>query len=76
MATIFSKRAKASKYGTSEETTSLLSVDVAPLGVPPEEKRFWWQRRKPYDLDAIATQAGLLFAAHINDDEEQQLTPP
>jgi hypothetical protein len=28
----------------------------APLGVPSEEKRFWWQRGKTYDPDAIATQ--------------------
>ena len=29
---------------------------AAPLGVPAEEKRFWWQRAKTYDTDAIATQ--------------------
>ena len=29
---------------------------AAPLGVPAEEKRFWWQRNRTYDPDAIATQ--------------------
>jgi hypothetical protein len=28
----------------------------APLGLPAEEKRFWWQRNKSYDPTAIATQ--------------------
>ena len=26
-----------------------------PLGVAIEEKRFWWQRAKAYDPDAVAT---------------------
>jgi hypothetical protein len=29
---------------------------AAPLGVPAAEKRFWWQRNKTYDPNAIATQ--------------------
>ncbi len=29
---------------------------IAPLGVPAEEKRFWFQRSRTYDPDAIATQ--------------------
>ena len=29
---------------------------AAPLGVPAEEKRFWFQRAKSYDPNAIATQ--------------------
>ncbi|KAE9375244.1 MFS general substrate transporter [Stipitochalara longipes BDJ] len=29
---------------------------AAPLGVPANEKRFWWQRNKTYDPNAIATQ--------------------
>lgn len=28
----------------------------APLGIPRSEKRFWFQRDKTYDPDAIATQ--------------------
>jgi hypothetical protein len=30
-----------------------------PLGVPAEEKRFWFQRGKGYNPDAIATQASV-----------------
>lgn len=30
--------------------------NVPPLGAPAEEKRFWFQRGKAYDPDAIATQ--------------------
>lgn len=29
---------------------------AAPLGAPSAEKRFWWQRNKNYDPNAIATQ--------------------
>jgi hypothetical protein len=29
---------------------------ATPLGLPADEKRFWWQRNKTYDPDAIATQ--------------------
>ncbi|PMD23508.1 MFS general substrate transporter [Hyaloscypha hepaticicola] len=29
---------------------------ASPLGIPADEKRFWWQRNKTYDPDAIATQ--------------------
>ncbi|KAF2645725.1 phthalate transporter [Massarina eburnea CBS 473.64] len=29
--------------------------DVPPLGVPGQEKRFWFQRAREYDPDAIAT---------------------
>jgi hypothetical protein len=30
--------------------------DIPPLGVPHEEKRFWWQRTWGFDGEAIATQ--------------------
>jgi hypothetical protein len=30
--------------------------DTPNLGVPKEEKRFWWQRSKDFDANAIATQ--------------------
>ncbi|KAH7353835.1 major facilitator superfamily domain-containing protein [Plectosphaerella cucumerina] len=57
MATVLTKgRIKVSKYGSTEETTALLSADVAPLGVPLNEKKFFWQRRRGPDPDAIATQ--------------------
>ncbi|PNH55961.1 hypothetical protein VD0003_g1702 [Verticillium dahliae] len=60
MATVLTRnKTKISKYGTTEETTSLLAIDVAPLGAPIDEKRFWFQRRRNYDPDAIATQASV-----------------
>jgi hypothetical protein len=34
--------------------------DIPPLGVPGEEKRFWFQRSKGYNPDAIATQVRIL----------------
>lgn len=40
----------ASRVKPTEVTTA------APLGVPAEEKRFWFQRAKSYDPNAIATQ--------------------
>lgn len=36
-------------------TTTVYEI-AAPLGVPAAEKRFWWQRNKTYDPNAIATQ--------------------
>lgn len=29
--------------------------DIPPLGVPSEEKRFWWQRTRGFDGEAVAT---------------------
>jgi MFS transporter, ACS family, DAL5 transporter family protein len=45
---------------------------AAPLGVAGEEKRFWWQRARNYDPDAIATQPSVF------DDPEtaKQYWPP
>jgi hypothetical protein len=44
------------KIGGDVRITTLLSEEILPLGVPFEEKRFWFQRGKNYDPDAIATQ--------------------
>lgn len=48
---------------TSEKTAGDRSSEVStalPLGVPSEEKRFWFQRNKTnYDPNAIATQASV-----------------
>ncbi|KAI0391451.1 permease of the major facilitator superfamily [Xylariaceae sp. FL0594] len=38
--------------GESEDT----SIRIPPLGKPQEEKKFWFQRGKGYDPDAVATQ--------------------
>jgi hypothetical protein len=46
---------KSEKSAGYVKTTEVPTV-AAPLGVPAEEKRFWWQRNKTYDPNAIATQ--------------------
>ncbi|KAI0377179.1 MFS general substrate transporter [Hypomontagnella monticulosa] len=45
-----------SKKTATESTISLDSDGVPPLGVPKEEKRFWFQRTRDFDHEAIATQ--------------------
>jgi hypothetical protein len=46
---------KPEKSAGYVKTTEVPTV-AEPLGVPAEEKRFWWQRNKTYDPNAIATQ--------------------
>jgi hypothetical protein len=46
---------KSDKTPGHVKTTEITYV-AAPLGVPVDEKRFWWQRNKTYDPNAIATQ--------------------
>ncbi|RMD44537.1 hypothetical protein DV735_g558, partial [Chaetothyriales sp. CBS 134920] len=41
---------------SSEEISSKVDLDTLNLGAPGQEKRFWWQRGKSYDPNAIATQ--------------------
>ncbi|KAI0895192.1 MFS general substrate transporter [Annulohypoxylon nitens] len=55
MATVLVKSDDDKKIVT-ESTTSLNIDDVPPLGAPHEEKRFWFQRTKNFDGEAIATQ--------------------
>ncbi|CAI7615957.1 unnamed protein product [Penicillium crustosum] len=38
------------------DTDSSTSLDIAPLGQPGEERRFWFQRGKGYNPEAVATQ--------------------
>jgi hypothetical protein len=38
-----------------------VAEDAPPLGAPNAEKRFWFQRAKSYDPDAVATLVGLLL---------------
>ncbi len=40
--------------GVLTKSEALVSEGLA-LGVPVEEKRFWWQRVRNYDPDAVAT---------------------
>ncbi|KAI1371953.1 MFS general substrate transporter [Hypoxylon crocopeplum] len=44
------------KNPATESTISLDSDSILPLGVPKEEKRFWFQRTKDFDSNAVATQ--------------------
>ncbi|KAK5678974.1 hypothetical protein LTS10_008629 [Elasticomyces elasticus] len=41
-----------------QKSTTIVTVsqDIPPLGVPKQEKRFWFQRSKGFDSSAIATQ--------------------
>ena len=59
MTTLFSE--SLSKNAAHESVSSVggtdsLTDDTAPLGQPGEERRFWFQRAKSYDPQAIATQ--------------------
>ena len=62
MATVLTREKKASApqvqiTSKSEPSSSKTSLDEIPtLGEPIEERRFWWQRVKAYDPEAIATQ--------------------
>jgi hypothetical protein len=47
-----------SKLGPDTSTTSVNTIP--PLGEAIQEKRFWFQRTKAYDADAIATQASFV----------------
>jgi hypothetical protein len=58
MSTIYTE--PLSKKAAHESVTSVnasdSSNDIVPLGEPKEERRFWFQRAKGYDPQAIATQ--------------------
>lgn len=58
MTTLFSE--SLSKNAARESVSSVnatdSSDDIAPLGQPDEERRFWFQRSKNFDPQAIATQ--------------------
>ena len=53
-ATITTQQVFASS--SEEKITAEVNTRDLNLGVPSEEKRFWWQRGRAYDPNAIATQ--------------------
>ncbi|KAH8807969.1 major facilitator superfamily domain-containing protein [Xylogone sp. PMI_703] len=61
MATVLTEKAAATiavrlnRQQQSTSTSSSNSID-APLGIPTDERRFWFQRGKSFDKNAIATQ--------------------
>jgi hypothetical protein len=60
MATVLVKeKAVATTTQVNSSTSSLISGHSPPLGAPLEEKRFWFQRGKNYDPNAIATQVSV-----------------
>jgi hypothetical protein len=38
-----------------DASTETIIEEIPPLGVPLDERRFWFQRARAYDPDAIAT---------------------
>lgn len=58
MTTVYSAKKGPREYVSSvlDETNSSNSLDTPPLGEPKEERRFWFQRGKGYNPDAVATQ--------------------
>ncbi len=64
MATVLAKfKTLDEKIGTATTSTTSLS-SIPPLGIPIEEKRFWWQRARGYDPDANATLVRVLLHSH------------
>jgi hypothetical protein len=60
MATVLIKGVEGKDF--TESTTSLDTV--APLGVPRDEKRFFFQQAKDYKPDAVATLVRSQSLAH------------
>ncbi|KAK4126553.1 MFS general substrate transporter [Parathielavia appendiculata] len=60
-----------SKLGPDSSTTSVNTIP--PLAEPIQEKRFWFQRTKAYDPDAIATQPSVF---DDTDTAERYQPPP
>lgn len=59
------------KNASAIKTTQVYD-NTSSLGAPATEKRFWWQRGKSYDPDAIATQVSVFD----DPDTAKQYQPP
>ncbi|KAK0717876.1 major facilitator superfamily domain-containing protein [Lasiosphaeria miniovina] len=64
MATVLTKEKASRGEGDSDnkldpDASTRSVTSIPPLGAPIEERRFWFQRAKSYDPDAIATQASV-----------------
>ncbi|OAP65089.1 hypothetical protein AYL99_01061 [Fonsecaea erecta] len=53
--TIVTSEILNSSPSDSKESIPTTQADIPELGVPANEKKFWWQRGRGYDPDAIAT---------------------
>jgi len=63
-----------------KDSTETIIEEILPLGVAKEERRFWFQRARAYDADAIATLVWM-FLSHVqfhtaNYDSQASTTTP
>jgi hypothetical protein len=73
MATVYTIKKTPHESTTSslDGSDSSTSLDVAPLGEPQEEHRFWFQRGKSYNPDATAT----LSSVYDNPESAKEYQP-
>lgn len=75
MPVVYSSAAKKSPQTTvlavNDDATSDSDISVRPLGDPAQQRKFWWQRKKGFDPDAIATQ----YSVYDNPDLAKEYQP-
>ncbi|KAI1147889.1 major facilitator superfamily domain-containing protein [Nemania diffusa] len=71
MPTIVPDQIAPEKLGVDEIETDAEKKErtdsIPPLGLPQEERKFWFQRGKDYDPNAIATQPSVYDVADVRD---------